>query len=232
MLFRSPLLRFFLEKGPLNSPLLATRKGPSGSNGLSHAGGAEVADPHHRRVVRSERAEARASAVCDRRNIQARGTAEEDAEEEVAARDGMQRGRSPGNSHCEFPCATRATRRRKRRRIWRSDLRGQRRWQGAMNCAPTREARVVLPRARASMIETIVVRDGDGHAVGTKVPLTVAGARGVGLPLDAGEFDALDECALGEEEEDDEWRDDDHARGHEHVPLGAAVLALVGLQPE
>src|SRR5262249_57442390 len=51
------------------------------------------------------------------------------------------------------------------------------------------------------------------------------------LALDAGERHALDEGALGQEENDDRRQRDQHGGGHQQPPL-AAVLAAVLLQPQ
>src|SRR3712207_3525987 len=53
-----------------------------------------------------------------------------------------------------------------------------------------------------------------------------------GSPFSSCNGDALDEGALGEEEEEDDRCDDDRGGGHQHVPLRAAVLALVELEAE
>ena len=48
---------------------------------------------------------------------------------------------------------------------------------------------------------------------------------GVSLPLQAAHGDALDEGALGEEEEDDDGGYDEGRGGHEEVPGGSALAA-------
>src|SRR5438094_10322157 len=52
------------------------------------------------------------------------------------------------------------------------------------------------------------------------------------LTFQPGHRDPLNKRPLGEEEEHDDGEHDQGGGGHEHVPLGAAVLALVELQAE